>query len=112
MLDAFKKYNYLFDHNKYKNNYDYQLALLLLNNKYYMTNGSIILHEEQALFSPISLLNYEYSDDIHGVMSSLKTNESVQCIMGPGGLPFGAAQQPGLTDYADGIDTLQFLLSF
>lgn len=112
LLEAFRKYNYLFDHNKYKNNYDYQLALLLLNNKYYMTNGSIILQEDGSLFSPISLLNYEFYEDPAPLIAGLKTNNAVQCLVGAGGLPFGAAQQPGLTDYADGVDTLQFLLSF
>ncbi|MCK7556180.1 acyl-CoA reductase [Chitinophaga sedimenti] len=52
LLNAFKKYSHLIDHNKYKNNYDYNLALLLLNNSYYMTNGSLLLHENPSLFSP------------------------------------------------------------
>ncbi len=112
LLQAFKKYNYLFDHHKYKNNYDYQLALLLLNNKFYMTDGSIILQESESIFSPISLLNYEFHADPVSLVPELKANESVQCVVGAGGVPFGRAQQPGLTDFADGVDTLQFLLSF
>ena len=63
ILEAFKKYNYLADHHKYKNNYDYNLALHLLNKKYYMTNGSVLLIEDPALFSPISQLNYEFYKD-------------------------------------------------
>ena len=61
MLTTFKKYNYLADHNKYKNNYDYNLALHLLNNKYYMTNGSILLVEESSLFPPLVNLTMSFT---------------------------------------------------
>ncbi len=51
LLNAFKKYNYFTDHTKYKNNYDYNLTLLIMNNKFYMTNESIILFENENIFS-------------------------------------------------------------
>src|SRR5438105_1749738 len=60
LLNIFKKYNYLADHHKLKNNYDYILAVLMLNGEYYMSTESVILHQNKALFSPISQLNYEY----------------------------------------------------
>ncbi|MBL7696779.1 MAG: acyl-CoA reductase, partial [Chitinophagaceae bacterium] len=40
LLDAFKKYSWTFDIHKYKNNYDYQLAIMIINKMFYMTNGS------------------------------------------------------------------------
>jgi hypothetical protein len=73
-----------------------------------MTNGSLLLVESPQLFSPISQLNYEF----FGNVSQRVVNEDadkLQCIVGRGFLSFGATQQPVLTDYADGIDTLQFL---
>lgn len=111
LLETFKKYNELADHNKYRNNYDYQLALLLLNKSYYMTNGSIILHESSSPFSPISQLHYYFYKDEQAVASSLLNNTDIQCVVGKKWLPFGRSQQPGLTDYADGIDTLEFLMA-
>ncbi|MBO9633697.1 MAG: acyl-CoA reductase [Chitinophagaceae bacterium] len=111
LLDAFRKYNHFADHNKYKNNYDYQLAVLIINKQYYMTNDSIILHENPSVFSPISQLNYEFYSDIASVEQQLSNNGDIQAIAGKGHLPFGEAQQPSLTDYADGVDTLQFLLA-
>lgn len=111
LLEAFKKYDHLIEHHKYKNNYDYQLALLILNKKFYMTNGSIILLEDAGIFSPISRLNYEYYQPGDDVTGKLRQNQDVQCVVGKQLVPFGQAQQPGLCDYADGIDTLQFLLS-
>jgi hypothetical protein len=112
LLSAFKKYNYLADEHKYKNNYDYNLALHILNKKYYMSNESLLLIENSALFSPISQLNYEFYSDRSALMKTLNQNPDIQCIAGPGFIPFGSTQTPSISDYADGIDTMQFLLSF
>lgn len=109
MLSAFKKYNYFKDHNKYRNNYDYILALHILNRKFYMTNESIILMENSSIFSPISQLNYEFYEDKKAVDEHLRSLEYLQCAVGHGYIPFGQAQLPSLTDYADGIDTMNFL---
>jgi hypothetical protein len=111
LLETFKKYNFLFDHSKYKNNYDYQLAILIINKRYYMTNGSIILLEEPSIFSPISQLNYEYYDDKNELTKRLQSDANIQCIVGNKYVHFGKAQRPGLCDYADGIDTMKFLMS-
>jgi hypothetical protein len=110
LLEAFRKYNYLADHHKYKNNYDYNLAIHILNNKYYMTNGSLLLIEDPSVFSPISQLNYEFYSSDEQLKEMLKKNATeIQCIAGQGGLPFGTTQRPAVTDYADGINTIEFL---
>ena len=112
LLEAFRKYNYLSDLAKYKHNYDYQLTILILNKKYYMTNGSIILTEDSSPFSPISVLHYAYYQP--GEAPSLLSGEQgeIQCIVGRDQTPFGRAQQPALDDYADGVDTMAFLANF
>jgi len=109
LLDAFRKYNYLSDHHKYKNNYDYNLALLLLNKQYYMTNGSILLVEDPAIFSPISQLNYEFYSNNDELAAKLPAAQDLQCIAGKSYFPLGQGQNPGIRDYADGVDTLGFL---
>jgi len=109
ILTAFKKYDHFKDHNKYKNNYDYNLALHILNGKFYMANESIILFENPSIFSPISQLNYEFYTDKSIVAKSVASMDDLQCAVGHGHIPFGQAQLPSLTDYADGIDTLNFL---
>jgi hypothetical protein len=111
LLQAFKKYDHLADNSKYKNNYDYNLALHLLNSKYYMSTDSILIVEEPSIFSPISQLNYEYYKDVNKIQQELKENSDVQCIVGIDHIPFGMAQCPGLKDYADGIDSMKFLTS-
>jgi hypothetical protein len=111
LLRAFDKYKYFADHHKFKNNYDYQLSIALLNNIFYMTNGSALLLENDAIFSAISQLNYSFYEDENDVLQLLKDNEDIQCICGHSGIPFGQAQCPSLMDYADGVDTMQFLLT-
>ena len=115
LLDALNKYKHLSDLGKYKHNYDYQLTLLILNKKYYMTNGTVLLTENQSPFSPISVLNYQYYKPGHPPTLLTGPDSDIQCVVGtPGATPpplisFGSAQRPTLEDYADGVDTLQFL---
>ena len=111
LLKAFDKYKYFEDHHKYKNNYDYQLSILLLNYIYYMTNGSTLLIENKSIFSPISQLHFEFYKNGEDLEASLKTNTDIQCIVSKNVVPFGTTQQPGLFSYADSVDTMQFLLS-
>ncbi len=111
LLTAFKKYIPFADHNKYKNNYDYQLAILLLNNKYYMSTEAILLVENEAVFSAISQLHYEfYTGDPANIAAGLQNNRDIQCVIGNGLIEFGEAQQPALANFADGVDTMAFLL--
>ena len=111
VLNAFRKYSYFEDHTKYKNNYDYNLALLIMNNKKYMTNESIILLEEDNIFSPVSQLHYTFYRDKNVIPDDLVNNENLQCIVGNEFIAFGKSQKPQLFDYADGIDVMEFLLA-
>ncbi|WP_430899719.1 MULTISPECIES: acyl-CoA reductase [unclassified Paraflavitalea] len=111
LLEAFKKYASLADHHKFKNNYDYQLAILIINKKFYMTNGNVLLYEDASLFSPISQLNYEFYESKEAVIQSLQNREDLQVLVGTPEFPLGSAQCPGITDFADGVDTLKFLRS-
>jgi hypothetical protein len=108
-LTAFEKYNHLSAYHKYKNNYDYNLAIHILNKKVYMSNASILLAEESSPFSPISQLNYEFYTHEDELINSLRDNSAIQCIIGKKFIPFGQAQYPAINDYADGADTIQFL---
>ncbi len=113
LLQAFRKYNHLSPLTKYKHNYDYQLTLLILNKKTYMSNESILLAENESPFSPISVLHYAVyrpGDALPAALSG--SHPDIQTIVGRSGpymTAFGQAQCPGLEDYADGIDTLKFL---
>ena len=113
LLDALKKYIHYADFHKYRNNYDYQLGLLIMNNKYYMTEGSVILTENESVYSPVSQVNFEFysTDNKEELVNQLSANTDIQCIAGDGFIPFGQTQAPSLMDYADGVDTMAFLKS-
>ena len=82
-----------------------------MNNKSYLTNNSIILVENESIFSPVSQLHYNFYHDEAVILSDLEKNLNIQSIIGNGAIAFGQAQQPELFDYADGTDTMEFLLS-
>jgi hypothetical protein len=111
LLKALDRFGWMSDHPKFRNNYDYQLAVLQMNQLAFQTNGTLLLVENRSLHSPISVLNFEYYDSPDSVLTQMAQEQDLQCILGNGRLPFGRAQCPGLMDYADGADTLKFLLS-
>lgn len=111
MLQIFNKHNDYADLNKYKNNYDYHLAIYLLNRIPYMSNESLLMVENDHPFSAVSVLHYKYYDDKNELLKQLRANEEIQAIIGQGGIAFGDSQKPSLTDYADGVDTMAFLCS-
>ncbi len=109
LLNTLRKYEHFLDFHKYKNNFDYHLALLIMGNKYYMSNDSLILTENDSPFSPVSQVHYSFYTDRESLLQSLAENPDIQCVAGHGVVPFGMAQSPGLADYADGVDTMAFL---
>lgn len=110
LLSALHQYDHFLDFHKYKHNFDYRLAILMINRKHYMVGGSVILSENTELFSPISQINYEYYSD-KNKKNELIHHAEIQCIVSKEDIPFGQSQHPGLSDFADGIDTLRFLLA-
>ncbi len=109
LLTELKVYEHFLDFHKYRHNYDYQLALLMMNSKFYMTDGSVILSENDAIFSAISQVHYSFYKEFDEIKNLLENNDDIQCIVGKNYTPFGAAQIPSLSDYADGVDTMKFL---
>jgi hypothetical protein len=102
------------DH-KYINNYDYNKAVYLMSLLPVLDNEFLLLKEDSGYSSPISVVFYEYYEDTEILRQKLDENsESIQCVVADGGIvaaiPFGKTQSPQLWDYADGVDTLDFLL--
>lgn len=110
LLRIFRKYQWMADHHKYKNNFDYRLSLAILNKLYYMSNDCVLLLEDASPFSPISVLHYSFYKKQPGWVPPLDY-DSLQCVAGHGFLAFGSTQEPKLGDYADGNDTMKFLCS-
>ena len=109
LLNALKKYPEFIDYHKYKHNFDYHLALLIMGGKYYMNNDLVVLTENPSPFSPVSQLHYAFYQNKQELVEQLQHDETIQCIVGKDPIPFGKAQAPELSDYADGVDTMAFL---
>lgn len=115
LIDALLGYEKVLDHHKYRNNYDYNKSIYLVNKESHLDSGFFMMRESEELVSPISVLFYEYYSSPAELDLVLATNsEKIQCVVSAnawyeGSLPLGKAQNPELWDYADGVDTLEFL---
>jgi hypothetical protein len=113
-------YEKLNRHSKYMNNYDYQKAIMLVNRIPHLDNGFALLTENPSLSSPLSVIHYEYYDDISLLQKQItQLGDQLQCISTtmenlteevPLVKP-GRTQMPDPSDYADGVDTLNFFFS-
>ena len=119
-FDAFFKAIYAYKevifYEKYSNNYDYNKAVFLMSNFKLLDNEFITLKEDMSYASPISSVFYEYYEDIADLQKRLESESyQIQCVVSnnliPNSISFGQTQQPKLWDYADNVDTLQFLIS-
>jgi hypothetical protein len=103
-------------HNKYLNNYEYNKAIYLVNGVAHYDTGFLLLKEDESFHSPIGVVYYETYRDADVLKLKLESmKEQLQCtvaspISGFDAIAFGTSQQPGPADYADGVDTMAFLL--
>ena len=88
----------------------------MLNNVPFVDGRFFAMKEDKLMYSPVSIINYEYYDNINSIAEYVRTNsENIQCVVSGNKLEgisiiyFGKAQTPQLTDYADGIDTMKWL---
>lgn len=117
ILDSFSGYEKLMDNPKYANNYDYHKSIFSINMIPHYDTGFLLLKEDRQIASPLSTLHFEKYSNMERVRQDIDLqSQHIQCVVShskdiPDTIPFGEAQHPNLWDYADGIDTLEFLLS-
>lgn len=112
LFDVLTLEDWVLDHTKYSNNYQYHKTLYLLNQIPHFDLGNLIVTENDALVSPVGVLHvHRYSNK--EVLNDwlVANNEKIQCTIGTNFIPFGQAQNPSLDDFADGVNTYQFLTS-
>ncbi|SFT01542.1 Acyl-CoA reductase (LuxC) [Zhouia amylolytica] len=112
---AIYSYRNVIDYQKYANNYDYNKAVYLMSLFNILENGFLMLKEDESYASPIATLFYEEYKSLDSIREKLlQDSDKIQCIVGSGILEnevdFGKTQKPQLHDYADGVDTMDFLL--
>lgn len=117
IIPHFEDYKLIGDHNKYNNNYFYNKSILLVNQTEHFDSGFALFQENENLASPISMIYYEYYKDIEQLKNNLSLlDDKIQCKVSnmdtiPDKVVFGKAQMPEIWDYADNIDTMDFLLN-
>lgn len=108
-------YSTIIEHHKYANNYDYNKAVYLMSEFKILDNGFLMVKEDESYASPIASLFYERYESLKDIKVKLERDkDKIQCVVSHGiiknEIPFGKTQTPSLTDYADGVDTVDFLL--
>lgn len=110
IFEGFYGFNEIINHHKYANNYDYNKAIHLMNKDKLLDNGFLLLKEDERLASPLGMLHYRYYNSPAELKEILDHNENeIQAVVGKDYIPFGKSQKPGLEDYADCVNTLEFL---
>jgi len=114
LFNAIYKYKDIINNAKYANNYDYNKAVYLMSLFDLLENEFLMFKEDKSYASPIASIFYEYYNDKENLKDRLKNDQDkIQCIVANGWLsneiPFGKTQEPQLTDFADGINTLEFI---
>ncbi|HCW07983.1 MAG TPA: acyl-CoA reductase [Cytophagales bacterium] len=116
LIESWEPYQPIINHHKYANNYDYQKSILLVNQIHFYDSGFVVFNKSENLVSPISMIYYEHYSDLADLDSKLEQQrDKIQCVVSARGwyknsVPFGEAQLPKIDDYADGVDTMQFLM--
>ena len=114
-FEAMYPWHPIINENKYANNYDYNKAVYLMSEFDMLENGFLMLKEDSSYASPIATLFYEKYNSIEELKEKLSTdNDMIQCIVAnnvvENEVEFGKTQSQQLWDYADGIDSVDFLL--
>lgn len=115
MYEAFDKYIDIVNHHKYYNNYMYHKSILLMNLSKHYDNGFMLFQEKEELHAPIATLNYHYYTSNDQIDSYIHLHQdSLQCVITDIKLniateSFGNSQSPGIEDYADKVNTIEFL---
>lgn len=115
IFGALYPYAEVMNHAKYANNYDYNKAVFLMSEYAMLDNGFFLLLENNSFSSPVGCLHYSFYDNLKQIEEMIiQEHEKIQCVSSqlplPNAIALGKAQQPELWDYADGRDTLDFLL--
>src|SRR5688572_14570001 len=116
--NAISEWEHLIDHNKYKNNLDYNFTIYIINQVPHIQLGHLILKEDDAIASRIGCVHFSYYEDLPALENEFEERKNeIQCIVSVNPvrnwehiLP-GQSQYPALHQYADGVDTMKFLTS-
>jgi hypothetical protein len=111
-FESIVDYGFVVNNKKYGNNYDYHRAIYLLESMTFLDNNFLMIKENAHLHSPVGVLYFQYYEnekELNTYLDSIK--DDLQCVVGAKNIPFGYSQQPVITDFADNVNTLEFLVN-
>ena len=118
LFELWTKFDHYKNHHKFRNNFEYNNANFLLNQESFLTNDVFILKENSEIVSRISVLHYEFYQDVDQLLkTSMLEPDALQCVstnLKLESMPLveiGSTQLPSLHDFADGVNTVLFLQS-
>ena len=97
----------------YLDNYNYQKTMLTMDSVDFLDFENLLLVESESINSPISVVYYQYYDDIEVLKTILDIHrDSIQCVVGNDELiQLGNTQVPLVFDSPDNVDVMRFLTS-
>jgi hypothetical protein len=116
LLGVLDRFHHLYQHNKYGNNVDYYRTMYLMNQVTFLDNEVLLVKEDPSIASPVGVVFYERYSEIGFVLQELELHrQEIQCIVSTdteidGAIQPGSTQIPMPWDYADGVDTIRFLM--
>ncbi len=116
LLGVLDRFHHLYQHHKYGNNVDYYRTMYLMNQVTFLDNGVLLVKEDPSIASPVGVVFYERYSEIGFVQQELELHrQEIQCIVSTdpeidGAIQPGSTQVPMPWDYADGVDTIRFLM--
>lgn len=116
LFEAVYDYKFVLDNKKYNNNYEYNRAIYLLDLVPFLDNNFLMIRESKELHAPTSVIYYETyqtNDELIRAINDMQSN--LQCVVSNFELAnikttaLGQTQQPSVFDFADNVNTLDFL---
>lgn len=116
LLEVLAQRKSIAENHKYFNNYEYNKAIFLVNGRNHFDTGNLLMVEDERIPSAVSVVHYDFYHDLPSLRNHLMLQRNeIQCVLSQLPLqntfPLGKSQEPELWDYADGVDTLEFLQS-
>ena len=115
IINSLNDWKDVINNSTYYNNYTYNKTIYLMKGERFFDTGFCIIKESNLIGSPIATIYYEYYQNKEELQKKLIANQNkIQCIVSnkivENSIEFGSTQSPSIDDYADKINTIDFLL--
>ncbi len=112
LFECVFNFGYVIENKKYANNYEYNRTIYLMGKEDFLDNNFLMIKPDNQIHAPISVVFYQRYENEREITNYLLDNaKEIQCVVGTKYIPFGNSQSPVITDFADGVNTAEFLVN-